>query len=194
LTPKHRFDVRNAYLLDSPQRREFLNPENILKRINVKPGMKVADVGCGTGFFAIPAAKIVGPEGKVFAIDVQEEMVAILSKKIQRLKIRNIKAVVSREEEIPLPDESVDLALMASVLHELEDHKTLGEVHRFLKPHGVLAVLEWKKKKTEFGPPLWERLTPNQTKRILEKAGFRVREVSSVGPYHYLVISEKHYV
>ena len=78
---------------------------------------------------------------------------------------------VSTEENIPLPNESVDLALMASVLHELNGYATVKEVHRFLKPYGVLAVLEWKKKETEFGPLIWEHLTPNQTREIVEKNG-----------------------
>jgi len=191
LTTRHKFDVKHADFLDSPQRRAFLNPENILKRIPIKPQMKVADVGCGTGFFTIPMAKIVGAKGKVFAIDLQEEMIAILNKKIQKLRIRNIETLVSTEENIPLPNESVDLALMASVLHELDSYTTVKEVYRFLKPHGVLAVLEWEKKKTEFGPPLWERLTPEQTREIIEKTGFKVKEVSPIGSHHYLVISVK---
>jgi len=191
LTARHKFDVKHADFLDSPQRRAFLNPENILKRIPIKPHMRVADVGCGTGFFTIPMAKIVGAKGKVFAIDLQEEMIAILNKKIQKLKIQNIETLVSTEEKIPLPNESVDLALMASVLHELDSYATVEEVYRFLKPHGVLAVLEWEKKKTEFGPPLWERLTQYQTREIVEKTGFRVEEISPVGSHHYLVISVK---
>jgi ubiquinone/menaquinone biosynthesis C-methylase UbiE len=160
--------------------------------MHVKPEMKVADVGCGTGFFTIPMAKMVGNKGKVFAIDVQEEMIAILNEKIQKLNIRNVETFVSTEENIPLPNESVDLAFMASVLHELDDHSTVKEVHRFLKPQGVLAVLEWKREETPFGPPIWEHLTPNQTREIIEKVGFEVKNTSPVGPYHYLAISVKH--
>lgn len=72
LTARHKFDVKQADILDSPQRRVLLNPEGILRRVRVKPRMKVADVGCGTGFFTIPMAEIVGDRGKVFAIENQE--------------------------------------------------------------------------------------------------------------------------
>jgi len=194
LTAKHKFDAKHADFLDSPQRRAFLNPENILKRIQVKPQMKVADVGSGTGFFTIPMAKLVGDQGKVFAIDIQEKMITLLNEKIQKLKIKNIETFVSTEENIPLPNESIDLTLMASVLHELDSYVTVREVYRFLKPQGVLAVLEWKKEESpsEFGPPIWERLTPDQTREIVEKMGFEVKDVSLIGPYHYLVISVKH--
>ena len=193
MTERHKLDVKHADFLDSPQRRAFLKTENILKRIGVKPQMKVADVGCGTGFFTIPMAKIVGDKGKIFAIDIQEEMIAILNEKIQKLEIKNVETFLSIEEHIPLPNESVDLALMASLLHELDRYATVEEVYRFLKPHGVLAVLEWKKEESpsEFGPPIWERLTPNQTREIVEKMGFEVKDISSIGPYHYLVISVK---
>jgi len=193
LTARHKFDVKHADFLDSPQRRVFLNPENILKRIQVKPQMKVVDVGCGTGFFTIPMAKIVGDKGKVFAIDIQEKMIAILNEKIQKLKIKNVETLVSTEENIPLPNESVDLAFMASVLHELDSYATVKEICRFLKPQGVLAVLEWKKEESpsEFGPPIWERLTPDQTREIVEKMGFEVKDISLIEPYHYLVNSVK---
>lgn len=155
--------------------------------------MKVADVGYGTGFFTIPMAKIVGDKGKIFAIDIQEEMIAILNEKIQKLEIKNVETFLSTEEHIPLPNESVDLALMASLLHKLDNYATVKEVYRFLKSHGVLAILEWKKEESlsEFGPPIWKRLTLNQTREIIEKMGFEVKEISSIGPYHYLVISVK---
>jgi len=193
LTARHKFDVKHADFLDSHQRRTFLTPESILKRIHVKPQMKVVDVGCGTGFFTIPMAKIVGDKGKVFAIDIQEKMIAILNEKIQKLKIKNVETLVSTEENIPLPNESVDLAFMASVLHELDSYATVKEICRFLKPQGVLAVLEWKKEESpsEFGPPIWERLTPDQTREIVEKMGFEVKDISLIEPYHYLVTSVK---
>jgi ubiquinone/menaquinone biosynthesis C-methylase UbiE len=103
-----------------------------------------------------------------------------------------VETFVSTEEKIPISDESVDLALMANVLHELDGYTTLKEVYRLLKPKGVLAVLEWKKEETRFGPPIWERLTPNQTIEIVEKTGFKVKDMSPIGPYHYLVIAAKH--
>jgi ubiquinone/menaquinone biosynthesis C-methylase UbiE len=136
--------------------------------------MKVADVGCGSGFFTIPMARIVGASGKVFAVDVQEEIITIPKKKIQKLNIRNVETVVSEKESIPLPAESVDLALKANVLHELESYATVREVYRLLKPGGVLAILEWEKKKTRFSPPLLERLTLTKQKRLQRKQGLRL--------------------
>lgn len=111
-------------------------------------------------------ARIVGDSGRVFAVDVQEEMIAILRRKIQKLNIRNVETVVSEEESIPLPAESLDLALMANVLHELESYATVREAYRLLKPGGVLAILEWEKKKTEFGPPSRSDLPLTKQKRL----------------------------
>lgn len=136
-------------------------------------------------------AKIVGAKGKVFAIDIQEKMISILKEKIRKLRIKNVETFVSTEGKVPLRNESVDLALMANVLHELDDYATVKEVYRFLKPRGIFAVLEWKKEETPFGPPIWERLSPYQTREIGEKMGFEVKDISTVEPYHYLVFLVK---
>ena len=154
--------------------------------------MRVADVGAGSGFFTIPIAKMVGNEGKVFAIDIQEGMIAILNEKLKRLKIKNVEALLSTEERIPLPDESVDLAFLAQTLHELEDYATLEEIGRILKPRGTLAILEWKKDAdTNMGPPFEERLTQEQTIEIAEGAGFVLKNLFENLSYHYLAIFVK---
>jgi len=189
---RHKFSPSHAGLLDSQDRYALLEPEQILERAGIRRGMRVADVGAGSGFFTIPIAKMVGNEGKVFAIDIQEGMIAILNEKIKRLKIKNVEALLSTEERIPLPDESVDLAFLAQTLHELEDYATLEEIGRILKPRGTLAILEWKKDAdTNMGPPFEERLTQEQTIEIAEGAGFALKNLLENLSYHYLAIFVK---
>ncbi len=185
----HKFDVQNAGILDSPDRIQFLNPESILDKVGPGREMVLADIGCGTGYFTIPASRRVK---KVFAIDVQKGMLDILGEKIKKQKLTNIEAILSEEASIPLSDNSVDVLLMANVFHELEDRSSiLKEGKRILSGNGILVIVDWKKMEMEFGPPVEERLTPEEVISICEDNGFEVRKQFDAGPYNYLLIFGK---
>ena len=102
----HKFDVTKAKILDSIDRRKFLNPDSILKKAGLDSDTVFADLGCGSGYFTIPASLIVK---KVYAIDVQQEMLDIIGEKIRMEKLKNIEPILSEESSIPLPDKSVDV-------------------------------------------------------------------------------------
>lgn len=182
----HKFDAAHAHVLDAKERRSFQNPEEILERAGVKRGMIVVDIGAGTGYFSIPATKIVGGEGKVYAVDIQPEMLAKLGEKARG--VENILCVPSKEEEIPLRSESMDAALLVNVLHELDGYATLREAWRLLKENGKLVVVDWKKEPTPIGPPVEERLSEDEARAKLAKAGFKLDSSFSAGPYHYGLI------
>lgn len=182
----HKFDVKRADILDSPDRKQFLNPDSILDRIGLNREMVLADLGCGTGFFTIPASLRVK---KVYALDVQQEMLDILKDKIKKQKLTNIEAILSGESSIPLPDGSVDVLLMVNVFHELEDRSAiLEEGKRVLSNRGKLAIVDWKKIEMDFGPPVEERLAEEEIISICKDSGFEFQERSDAGPYNYLLI------
>jgi len=183
----HKFDVSRVAVLEDEGRKKFLPAEDILEKIGVREGVKFADIGCGTGYFSIPASKLVGG-GEVYAIDVQAEMLQLLREKA---KDKNIVIVESTEDAIPLRDEIVDIAFMGVVLHELEGGGTLREAYRILKRGGVLAVVDWRREEMEIGPPLEERLTMGEASERIEKAEFNVMEGFDVHPYHYGIIARK---
>ncbi|VVB96117.1 Putative arsenite methyltransferase [uncultured archaeon] len=182
----HKFDAKKAGILDNPDRARFLNPDNIIEKLKLTGEMVLADLGCGTGFFSIPASKRVK---KVFALDIQQEMLEILGDKIKKEKITNIEAILSEESSIPLSDMSVDILLMANVFHELEDKfSLLKEVKRVLTTNGRLAIIDWKKMEMDFGPPFEERLSEKDVIDIGHGNGFTFLEISNAGPYNYLLI------
>ncbi len=182
----HKFDVKRAEILDNQDRKQFLNPDSILDRIGLDREMVLADLGCGTGFFTIPASLRVK---KVYALDVQQEMLDILQDKIKKQKIANIETILSEESSIPLPDDSVDILLMANVFHELEDRRAiLKEGKRVLSDRGKLAIVDWKKIEMDFGPPVEERLAEDEIISICKDSGFELQERSDAGPYNYLLI------
>ncbi|SNQ62560.1 class I SAM-dependent methyltransferase [Candidatus Methanoperedens nitratireducens] len=182
----HKFDVKRAEILDSPDRIQFLNPDSILDRIGLDREMILADLGCGTGFFTIPASLRVK---KVYALDVQQEMLDILQDKIKKQKIANIETILSEESSIPLPDGSVDVLLMANVFHELEDRSAiLKEGKRILSSRGKLAIVDWKKIEMDFGPPVEERLAEEEVISVCKDSGFELAVRSDAGPYNYLLV------
>ena len=128
----------------------FVNPYKVLNAAGLKPGQKVLEVGCGPGFFTIPAAKIVGEKGNVYALDVNPVAVETVRRKIKEKDLKNIEVILADASETGLPDESVDVAFLFGVIHAL-DHvdAVMRETHRVLKAKGVLSIQRswWSEKK-----------------------------------------------
>ncbi len=181
----HKFHVDRRTYLDSEERHSYLDARAILKALRVRKGMRIADVGAGTGFFALPAAELVGPLGHVDAVDLSPEMLDDLQAKLSARRIGNVTAVLSTEDRVPLADTSVDLALLACVLHELDGPGTLLECRRILRPAGRLGVVDWKKEDMEYGPPKEHRLDEAEASVVLADAGFAPVRTFDAGPYHY---------
>lgn len=180
----HKFDPDRKALLESPDRREWQDPETILDFFGFTAGTVVADVGCGTGYFSIPLSRRVGPAGRVYAIDMQEEMLWSLQEKLLDQGVSNILPILSSEEFIALPESHADAALLVNTLHELKGRSTLMEIHRILRTGGFLAVVDWAKVPMDVGPPLEHRLSEEQAKELLRSVGFGVDSVD-VGDLFY---------
>jgi len=135
-----------GYLLNSRLRRIIYPERQIIERSGIRPGMTVVDLGCGSGAYTPYVARTVGNDGKVYAVDIQRGMLKQLERKLSREEfqdIRNIEIKQASAYELPFEDESIDLVYMVAVLPEIPDRRTaLGEVHRVLRPGGVLAVTE----------------------------------------------------
>ena len=133
-------------LLDSGYRRRIQPPSQLIERSGIKKGMHVLDLGCGSGAFTTFIARAVGNKGKVYALDIQADMLKQLEKKLSRPEnrdIKNIKLIEGNAYELPFDDSSLDLVYMVTVLQEIPDrNRALHEVKRVLKPGGVLAVTE----------------------------------------------------
>jgi ubiquinone/menaquinone biosynthesis C-methylase UbiE len=132
-----------AYFLNSPLRRKMQPPEQVVGWMDIRPGLQVLELGPGPGTFTFAAAKRAGPEGQVYAVDIQPQMIAKLEAEIKRRGVSNVSPKVASAYELPLPDKSVDRAFMITVLCEIPDRqRALGEIKRVLKPDGLLAVGE----------------------------------------------------
>ena len=120
----------------------FLNPRRRLEKMPIiKEGMVVVDYGCGPGRYTIPIAELVGPQGKVFAVDIQPLAVKAVKKKVERRSLPNVEAVLVDSFNTRIEPSSADMVLLVDTVHLIEDHDALfREIHRILKPDGLLFM------------------------------------------------------
>ena len=188
----HKFDVSNKNKLDNEWRREHLPATTTLERLGLTQEDTVADIGCGIGYFSIPAAEIVGKRSKVFALDTAEEMLDEVEKRTAHVSVDNIVTIRTGEYDLILPDETVTFALLVNVLHEIEDKtRFLREIHRVLKPGGRLAVIEWDKRPMEMGPSMDHRIAREDAIREVKTCGFELVDEMMFAEIFYGLVLHK---
>lgn len=186
---KHRSFLRRR-LYDEESRRRWQNAEAILAGIGLKPGATFVDVGCGEGFFALPAARLVGVRGRIYGLDISPETIERLRERASREGITNLRLKVGRAEDTVLCEACADFVFFGIVLHDFDKPaRVLTNAARMLKPQGRLVNLDWKKEPTELGPPLPIRFSQEKATHLIEAGGFKVQTATEAGPYHYLIIA-----
>ncbi len=152
-----------AWALDHPLRRRFTRVT--LDRVGIRPGERVLELGPGPGAFTVDAARRVGPQGRLIAVDIQPEMIALTEARVREAGLDNVETHVASAYGLPLEDDSVDRAFLVTVLPEILDQgRALAELRRVLKPGGVLSISEG------FSDPDYR--FPCETLRTVEAAGF----------------------
>ncbi len=165
-------------------------PGEVIGLLQLQPGMDVADIGAGTGFFALPLARAIGPSGTLWAVDLQPEMLQILEGKLgQDGAPPNVVARAGEAARSGLPDRACDVAFLANIWHELDEHGlVLAEMRRILLPGGRIAILDWRADvPPPPGPPLEHRIAPEQTAASLASGHWRDVSFSHLGPFSYLL-------
>ena len=176
---------------EDPERRKWQDPEAILSGIGLKPGLIFADIGCGSGFFALPAARMVGKKGKVFGLDVNPASISALKKQAETEGLKNLCLTSGRAEETIICERCADIVFFGIALHDFQDpSKTLENARSILKPTGKLVNLDWKKEGIPFGPPSHVRFDEKKASRLIENAGFTIESVKDSGLYHYLITAK----
>ncbi|MBI3116686.1 MAG: class I SAM-dependent methyltransferase [Thaumarchaeota archaeon] len=183
-----------AERLMSKERREWQDPEQIIERIGIRRGMVVADLACGPGFFTIPIAEKVGKEGEVYAVDSDKGMLDHLRANLKKSRVAPmvVKAITADVSDTGIPYRSVDVALFANILHDLDDLVAfMREVKRIGKDDSIMVDIDWQKTHTEHGPPFEIRLTKEESTRILSRNGLKVTRTIDAGPFHYGLICKR---
>jgi len=177
---------------DEEDRRRWQDPEKILSNIDLRSGSTFIDLGCGRGFFAIPAAKIVGRKGNVYAVDRNPSFLEELERRATEEGLTNIHPIIGKAEDTVLCVGCADTVFFGIVLHDFDDPaKVLENARRMLRPAGRLINLDWKKEHMNFGPPYARRFTEHQSRKLIEDAGFFIESIKNTGPHHYLITARK---
>lgn len=175
---------------------ELIDSNSLLRDLQISSGMVFLDLGCGKGAYSIAVSPIIGEQGLVHAVDLWKEGISTLRSRVSEEGYSNINAIVADvRERLPIEDGSVDVCLMATVLHELLEigaqGRALKEVARVLKPGATLAIIEFKKIDGPPGPPMKIRLSPAEVEEIVLPHGFGSKSLTDLGAHNYLILFAK---
>ena len=183
-------DKGSHRVFNDDERRKWQNPEAILSDIGLKSGFTFVDIGCGSGFFALPAARMVGKRGKVYGLDTNSQSITSLEEQAAREGLVNLHLTIGRAEELVICEQCADIVFFGIALHDFQDpSRVLENARSMVKLTGKLVNLDWKKEAMELGPPLKIRFSEEMAVRLIEAAGFTVETIKDSGLYHYLVIA-----
>jgi SAM-dependent methyltransferase len=181
--------VGGAGWLERSEREIEELPETALDAIGIQPGMTVADVGAGVGYFTIRLGKRVGPDGKVWATDVQPEMLTMLRERAAKAKISNIETVLGTEADPKLPRAAFDLILLVDVYHEFsQPQRMLQKLRLALKPGGRLVLLEYRKEDPHIPIRSEHKMSVEEARTEVEAEGYTLQKVLPDLPRQHILI------
>lgn len=187
------FAPQDLGMLEGPDREAYQRPDQVMDALGIGDGSVVADLGAGGGWFTVRLARRVGPNGIVYAEDIQPQMIEAIQRRVSREGLQNVSTVLGSADNPTLPENRLDAALMVDSYHEVEDtHALLTNIKRALKPGGRLGIIGFR---TDGGggpgPALEVRVAPSQVIKAAEAAGLRFAGQETSLPYQYLLIFTK---
>ena len=178
--------------LDRPEREKEERPAKLMKALKLKPGDVVADIGAGSGYFTFRLAKEVGARGKVYAVEIQKEFLAILRKRARDRNLDNVAPVLGTLTDPKLPAHSVDLILLVDVYHEFSHpHEMTAAMTRALKPGGRIVFVEYRLEDPKVPILLVHKMTEKQVRKEMAIHPLRHVETSDVLPRQHIIVFEK---
>ena len=186
------FLPENLGLLEGPDREVWQRPDQVMDALRIADGSVVADLGAGSGWFTIRLARRVGPNGKVYAEDIQREMIDAIDRRRKREGLRWVEPILGTALDPRLPAGRVDAVLIVDSYYEMEEPVVLlRNVAKSLKPGGRIGIVNYTKAGFGPGPPMEERVDPSVVIRDAEAAGLRVVARSDFLPFQYMLVLER---
>ncbi len=188
----HKFNPKKKHRLDSDDRKKQMPPNETLKNMLVTENVDLFDIGAGTGYFSIPASRIVGEQGKVYAIDTSNEMLEELEERISQKDIKNIELIKGTTYETDISVNTADYIFISNVLHEVEDKILfLSNYLNKLRAEGKIGIIEFKKSKASKGPPIEHKISKKQLKEYLNKLDIEIIKEVDINDIQYGLVGKK---
>ena len=190
----HVFPAAAAPVLDDPSRDAWQRPDDVVAALGIARGQRLADVGCGTGYFTTRLLRATGETGHVLAVDVQQEMLDLLARRLEPADRAHVTLRRNPPDRPLEPTDAVDLVFCANTLYEVSDAMLARFVQSMadgLAPGGRLVVLDWKPEPMRPGPPLAIRLSAARIRELTERAGLAFTQDVALLPTHLLLVFTK---
>jgi ubiquinone/menaquinone biosynthesis C-methylase UbiE len=188
---QHRHSDTAAYIasLEDPARDQWQKPDAVVEALKLRPGEVVADIGAGSGYFSLRFARAVGDRGRVYAVDIDPEMIRHLNRRRRDEHLRNVVTVLSDPDDPLLPEGSVDRVVIVDTWHHVEDHATyLQRLRKVLRPGGQVVQIDFQKRELPVGPPLSMKIAREDLVKEMEAAGFQLSGEQTFLPYQYFLV------
>lgn len=187
----HVMGYQGAEWLERPERVEEERPDHVVEQMKLKPADVVADIGAGTGYFSFRISRVV-KQGKVFAVDIQPEMLSVIEKRKEQLKVDNVVALRGSEAEANLPENSVDVALLVDVYHEFSfPREMMLSVVKALKPGGRVVQIEYRGEDPNVPIKRVHKMTVAQCRKEMAAVGLVWKETKEFLPQQHFIVYEK---
>ncbi len=194
LTPEemHRLHQNSkAYIafLDDPQRDEYQKPHEVIMALDLKEGERIADIGAGSGYFAFRIARHVGSTGRVYAVDINPDMILHMNRIIRDQGIPNVTTILAPPDDPLLPDHSVDRFFICDTWHHIQDQAGyLALLKKMLKPKGQIVMIDFQKRELPVGPPDGMKIAKQDLIAQMRANGFELAQEHTFLPYQYFLV------
>jgi SAM-dependent methyltransferase len=187
--PVRIFPPEELGALEGPDRELYAKPDQVMDALGIADGSNVAEVGAGGGWFTVRLARRVGPQGMVYAEDIQEQMIESIERRLQRESLRNVRTVLGKLDDPRLPQNALDAVLIVDSYYEFEKPvDLLSSIKESLKPNGRVAIVDYRKDGGGPGPPMDDRVDESLVIAKAEAAGLRLVSRESFLPYQFMLV------
>jgi ubiquinone/menaquinone biosynthesis C-methylase UbiE len=176
-------------MLENPQRDVEQKPDEVIAALDLKEGETLADIGAGSGYFSFRFARKLGDSGRVYAVDINTDMILHMNRYIRDRKVKNVITILSASDDPLLADASVNRFFICNTWHHVENRpQYIALMKRMLKPGGQVIVLDYKKEPLPVGPPPDMKMAREDALREMEGNGFKLAKEYTFLPYQYFLV------
>jgi ubiquinone/menaquinone biosynthesis C-methylase UbiE len=180
-----------AYIavLEDPARDAYQKPHEVTMSLGIKEGETIADIGAGSGYFTFRFARHVGEKGRVYAVDINPDMILYMNRRIREMKIKNVLTVLSAPDDPLLPDGSIDRFFICETWHHIQNQtQYLALMKKMLRPGGQVIMIDFQKRDLPVGPPNEMKIAREDVIQQMQANGLRLEKENTFLPYHYFLI------